>query len=79
MSKLIRIPDRFYRDHMDRDLPTPEVVRFTSRHIYISSDDPALPELLDDAEYYADPWGPDGGIGLRMSAKATVKAIKSQA
>jgi hypothetical protein len=78
MNKLIRIPRRFYRDHMERDLPTPEIVRSTKQHIYIASDDPALPELLNDAEYYADPWGPDGGIGLRLSAVATVKAIKSQ-
>lgn len=77
MSTLIRIPHRFFNDHRDRDLPTPEVVRWTNRHLYIRLDDPATPELLNDAEYYADPWGPDGGIGLRSSAKATAKAIRA--
>ena len=77
MAKLIRIPKGFYQDHADRDLPTPEVVRCTSRHLYVRSDDPALPELLNDAEYYSDPHGPWAGIGLRSSALATVRAIAS--
>jgi len=77
MSTLIRIPGKFFRDHADRDLPTPKVVRYTNRHIYIRSDDPALPELLYDAEYYSDAYGPWAGIGLRSSAIATVKAIVS--
>jgi hypothetical protein len=78
---LVRVPARFFQDHMERDLDTPKVVRETSRFVWIRRDDPATPELLNDAEYYSDPSGPRigdyrEGIGLFNSAKATVKALK---
>lgn len=82
---LIRLPWRFYTDHLERGLPTPaEHERSNARHVWVRADDPALPELLDDARYYADPHGPDGGgmdaawyRGLKASAKATVAAIEA--
>lgn len=76
---LIRLPQRFFVDHEERDLPTPEVVRHTKAHFFVRAADPALPELLNDAEFYSHRWGPDGeGLeGLKASARATVKAIKS--
>lgn len=78
MSNLIRIPWVFALDHDERDLPLPEIVRATKSHWFVRADDPALRELLDDAEHYAHPYGPDGeGLGgLRSSAKATVRAIR---
>lgn len=75
--KTIRIPERFYVDHMERDLPTPEDIGESTRYAVVRADDPALPELLNDAEYYAHPFGPDAGpAGVTMSAKATVRAIR---
>lgn len=76
-AKLIRIPDAFIRDHQDRELPTPRVVKSTARHNWIDAADPAVAELLNDAEHYAHPHGPDGvSLGLKASARATAKAIK---
>lgn len=73
----IRIPERFYTDHLERDLDTPEDIGDNARYAVVRSDDPALAELLDDAEYYAHPSGPDAGPkGITMSAKATVRAIR---
>lgn len=75
---LIRLPQKFFTDHWERALPTPEVVRETKSHVFVRADDPALPELLNDAEYYAHPNGPDADWlgGLKASARATVRAIK---
>ena len=79
MSQLIRIPKRFYIDHYERGLPTPDEVRETKQHIYISSTDPHLESLRADAEFYADRWGPVYGEReyrwLYISAKATADAI----
>lgn len=75
MNDLIRIPLAFYDDHQARDLDTPEMVKRTKRHGYIRADDPALPELLDDARHYAHPYGPDTP-GLRTAAKALIRAIE---
>ena len=78
-TNLIRIPWVFALDHGGRSLPLPEIVKRTQSHWWIKADDPALPELLNDAEYYAHPYGPEayGCIaGLKASARATVRAIR---
>lgn len=73
----IRIPERFYTDHLERDLDTPEDIGDNARYAVVRSDDPALAELLNDAEFYAHPFGPDAAPkGITMSAKATVRAIR---
>ncbi len=76
--KTIKLPPAFYQDHDERSLPTPEDIGNAKSYVLVRADDPALPELLNDAEYYAHPYGPDGeGLGgLRASAKATVRAIR---
>jgi hypothetical protein len=71
----IRVPRRFYDDHTERDLPAPGILKATRSHYWIDALSRDLPELLDDAQHYADPWGPDGGPGLRASARATAEAI----
>lgn len=87
-AKLIRLPWKFWEDHGERALPTPkEVPPSNKRHLWVRRDDPALTELLSDARYYADPYGPDGGdddretklwfMRLKRSAKLTVKAIET--
>jgi len=73
---LVRIPKRFFDDHRDRDLPIPAVVKFTQKHYWINSADPAIEELLDDARFYADPDGPDlQPEGLANAARALLRAI----
>jgi LPS sulfotransferase NodH len=79
--KLARIPRRFFDDHRERDLPTPEVVKSTSMHYWIDLEDPAVPELLSDAEFYRDEMVSGHAeinvFGLRRSADATYNAIKA--
>ena len=75
-TTLICIPRKFYEDHGERCLPTPEAHRTTARHVFVDINDPLLPELLDDAEYYADERGICPEVrGICRSAKATAKAI----
>ena len=80
----IRIPARFYHDHRERDLDTPANHSKAQGYVVIDSDDPALPELISDAEYYASDTGGEGGFfstgygGLVLSARATLKAIQKQ-
>jgi hypothetical protein len=77
MDANIRIPERFYTDHLERALDTPVDIGDNARYAIVRSDDPALAELLNDAEFYAHPSGPDAGPkGVTMSAKATVRAIR---
>ena len=79
MTKLLTIPRRFFDDHAERDLETPQIIKATKAGYTIRLDDPALPELLDDAEYYAGSAGDmDRHVfGICMSAKATAKAIRA--
>ena len=75
---LIKIPKRFLDDHAERDLDTPEVVRHTKTHYWIKGDDPAIPELLSDADWYTDPHGPGEMCpGLRVAAHALIKAVNA--
>jgi len=72
----IKIPRRFYDDHADRSLPSPEIVHHNKTHYWIRRDDPAMGELRSDAEYYADRDGPDMGPNLRPAARALLKALR---
>jgi hypothetical protein len=81
MAQTIKIPDRFIDDHFDRCLPTPEDIGSFKNHSLFSVDDPALPELLSDAEHYAVMTERHGRHdcmprGLVASAAATVRAIR---
>lgn len=78
----VKVPRRFFDDHAERDLPTPTIVRTLAAHYVVSSDDPALSELLNDAEHYATPgqFGHDPELaGIVASARATVRALKAPA
>jgi hypothetical protein len=76
--RMIRVPARFYVDHMERALPTPAEVRGTARHVWIAADDPHVSALLSDARFYAEPFGPDAcPPGIIASARATIRAIES--
>jgi hypothetical protein len=74
MAKFFNVPAKFYRDHAERELPTPIAYAKGLRTVELCSDDPVIDELLNDALHYSD--GVDGAEkGLIMSARATVRAI----
>ena len=82
MAQTIRIPSRFIDDHFDRGLATPQDSSKSERYAVIQSDDPALPELLSDAEHYAAMTERRGRYdcmqrGIVAAAKATVRAIRN--
>jgi hypothetical protein len=74
---LIKLPTAFFIDHQERDLDTPAVVKRTRTHVFVRADDPAIPELLDDARHYSDSaaFMDRAYFGLCMSARATERAI----
>lgn len=72
----INLPRRFYWDHLERDLPTPEMLQSNAAHIVVDAADPAMAEYLADAEYYASNAMDQCPPGIRASAVATVAAIR---
>lgn len=74
----VRLPRVFYEDHEARELPTPDPLKQTKRHVWVAVDDPDLPELLDDARHYStEAFYMEPQLhGLGHSARATVKAIE---
>jgi len=77
---MIKIPKRFYDDHVERNLPAPPVLKETKAHYWISDEmTPELVELYSDARYYGDDLS-DFYLevyGICMSGRATAKAIKA--
>jgi len=78
----IKITKMFYLDHVERDLPTPPIVKETNSHIWIDATSEHLNELWADASFYADSHSFDTEFGSNLaalvrSAKATEKAITS--
>jgi hypothetical protein len=73
------VPRLFFRDHAERDLPTPDIARQNHRHVWIDPADPYAPELLNDARYYVDVLGMDfhNMHAIRESARWTVRALES--
>lgn len=72
----VEIPRVFFDDHAERELPTPEIVGRSLGRYVIRRDDPALPELINDAEYYAHPDGPDEAPrGLKRAAQNLLDAL----
>ena len=80
MTKLYRIPQRYYIDHVECDCEAPPVVKETKQHYWISAEEgPELSELRSRAQYYVDMQGVGGFNGecngLCASARATLKVI----
>lgn len=79
----MRLPSYFLMDHIDRDLPSPYIVKWGPTRGYrpayaiVYAQDPSLSELESDADHYADPSGPDNcSRSLIASARATRDAIR---
>ena len=77
--ELVRIKNgQFFRDHDERALATPVVVKGNTKYLWIDRHDPALGELIDDAKHYAHANGPDMcPRGLVMSAKALLDTLQA--
>ena len=76
----VRLPKRFYDDHVARDLPAGDVFKETSKHFVVALTVADYDEVLDDARHYV--WlGTTGDLdpeysGLVASARATVKILE---
>ena len=76
-DRLLKLPRRFFDDHVERELPAPTVVRQTQRHVWIRQDDPNLPELVNDADFHADGLAPDC-LWISLAARALLRALERQ-
>jgi hypothetical protein len=74
MGKLFKIPYRFFNDHCERGLPTPEIHHETRDHYWIHTNDPALGELIDDATHYTNAY--DSNAYMVRPARALLAAIQ---
>ena len=74
---IIKIPQRFYDDHVERDLGSPKIVKETKSHYWIDANSEHLDELLSDADHYSYTvdW-PSYMFGICRSAAATADAIR---
>lgn len=78
-ADLVAIPVCFINDREDRGLDTPLLIKRVRANVWlIRKDDPALPDVISDAKYYADRWGPDQAPpSVKRGAKALLKALGS--
>jgi hypothetical protein len=77
---VVRVPCKFLWDHIERECPSPFIVRETKQHYFIAAIDcDGWRDLVSDAEFYTDPYGPDAEYlhGIKKSAKATLKAMRA--
>jgi hypothetical protein len=90
MTVTVKVPKRFFNDHVDRDClrgadneqikPDAVITRELSKHYVLTLTEAQAKELLSDANYYRD--GGGGGMdffelgGLIASAKATYNALQ---
>jgi hypothetical protein len=53
-AQTIKLPATFIDDHSERGCATPEIIKTSGKCYVMRVDDPAMPELLNDAAYYGD-------------------------
>ena len=76
----VKVPKRFYDDHVSRDLLAGNVLRSSGAYYVVEMDDETFKDLMSDADYYATmpPGEMDSSYrGLIQSAQATVRALKA--
>jgi hypothetical protein len=76
---VVKLPWRFISDHEERECPSPVIVRSTKSHCFVAAIDcDGWRDLVNDAEFYIDPYGPDAEYltGIKKSARATLKALR---
>ncbi len=77
----IDLPKKFCRDHMDRALPSGEVVKELGKTYRMEMTAPVMREWLSDANHYSDCAGygwsmGDEGLAMQASARGTVSRIE---
>ena len=81
MKYTIQLPVKFYDDHVSRDLPGGEEIKRNKRYVTLLANEATIEEIRDDADYYADEYGPcgkggwDADPGLRAAAQRCKDAI----
>jgi hypothetical protein len=76
----IWLPERFWTDHIERDLEGGEAIDCKKHLILVRATVTDLRELLSDATHYEDctSWANDPNmLGLQRSAQATKKRIEN--
>lgn len=78
---VVKLPAKFYLDHVARSLPAGRLLHEGARHVRVALDHDAFADLLSDAHYYADPATAAmmGDTGLAASARATVRRLLAAA
>lgn len=82
-AQTVKLPAKFIDDHRERDCDTPAILKTVGKCYVMRVDDPAMPELLNDAAYYADESMSRGGFdpcysGLIQSARRLLAAYQKQ-
>ncbi|MCK5316342.1 MAG: hypothetical protein KAJ55_00430 [Anaerolineales bacterium] len=75
---LIRIPRSFFDDHEARGLDTPKIQGQNKRFVWVDRKDESFDELVTDAEYYTDPYGPDDCPEMVSAARRLLITIAKQ-
>ena len=82
LCRLYRLPQAFYFDHIDRDLPGGVIERTTNQHVFAWLSPHDIWELKSDADYYTD--GPtaaqmreSSGARYDLQAAAMLRALET--
>ena len=76
-DRLLKLPRRFFDDHVERELPAPTVVKQNRRYVWIRAADPRLPELVNDADFHSTGLIPEC-VGISLAARALLRALERQ-
>tara|TARA_Y100001963_G_C6594094_1_gene359359 strand:+ start:431 stop:694 length:264 start_codon:yes stop_codon:yes gene_type:complete len=82
MAELIKIPKRYYDDHVDCDCIAPQIIRETKQHYFIDpTENDEMAEFRSRLNLYADSYctqdyWENGFSGVVLSARATLAALK---
>jgi hypothetical protein len=82
-AQTIKLPAMFIDDHSERGCDTPEIIKTSGKCYVMRVNDPAMPELLNDAAYYCDESMGRGGFDpcyapLINSARRLIAAYERQ-
>lgn len=73
----VTLPLTFRTDREERDLPVGAPVKRVVGGMLVQISEADAREYLSDAEYYAHRDGPECGIGIKSSARASVKRLRA--
>lgn len=78
-TNVYKVSKHFIEDHWARDLGgSDRVVDQTRSHYLVRMTVANAEDLISDADYYMDKYGPDMGPGMKSAARATFTAMMNQ-